>query len=146
MKHRTVYVFVVCIALAAPLAAQRGASGTIADLNTQARELSETAPDQSLAVATKARDAARAAGDVRGEAEAWNYIAYAHRNQSNLALSRTDALESIRLYEKAGDRWGQAQGFNTLGLIEADDGRFAEALERRLSATRSTRRCCVRTR
>ncbi|HWI19959.1 MAG TPA: tetratricopeptide repeat protein, partial [Vicinamibacterales bacterium] len=90
--------------------------------------------DQSLAVATKARDAARAANDIRGEAEALNYMAYAHRAQSLLALSRTEALESVRLYKQAGDRWGEAQGYNTLGLIEADDGRFADALEHHLRA------------
>lgn len=125
---------VLLIALATPAFAQRGATGSIAEMNAEAQRLSETQPDQSLAIALKARDAARGAADVRGEAEAYNYIAYAHRNQSNLALSRTDALESIRLYQKAGDRWGQAQGFNTLGLIEADDGRFAEALEYHLKA------------
>ena len=134
MTRRILCFLLACSVLAPPVVAQRAATGPIADLNAQARDLSETAPEQSLAVAIKARDAARAAGDVRGEAEAFNYIAYAHRNQSNLALSRTDALESVRLYERAGDRWGQAQGFNTLGLIEADDGRFAEALEYHLKA------------
>lgn len=119
---------------ATPVLAQRGATGPIADLNAQARDLSETAPDQSLAVATKAREAARAAADVRGEAEALNYMAYAHRAQSLLSLSRNEALESVRLYKQAADRWGEAQGYNTLGLIEADDGRFADALAYHLRA------------
>jgi len=114
--------------------AQPGATGPIAALNTQARELSETSPEQSLAAATKAQAAAHEAGDLRGEAEAYNYIAYAHRNQSLLDLSRRDAQESVRLYVQAGDRWGEAQGYNTLGLIEADAGRFVEALQNHLKA------------
>src|SRR5690349_13457932 len=111
-----------------PLYAQRGASGPVADLNTRARELSESDPEQSLAVALKAQQAAHSSGEIRGEAEALNYIAYGHRNQSNLTQARLDAQESVRLYKQAGDRWGEAQGYNTLGLIEADDGRFADAL------------------
>jgi len=117
-----------------PLHAQRGASGPVADLNTRARELSESDPEQSLAVALKAQQAAHSTGEIRGEAEALNYIAYGHRNQSNLALARTDAQESVRLFKQAGDRWGEAQGYNTLGLIEADDGRFADALGYHLKA------------
>jgi tetratricopeptide (TPR) repeat protein len=125
---------VAVLAAASPAVAQRGATGPVADLNTEARELSETSPDQSLAAATRARDAARAAGDVRGEAEAHNYIAYAHRNQSLLDLARTDAQESVRLFVRAGDRWGEAQGYNTLGLIEADAGQFVDALQNHLKA------------
>lgn len=117
-----------------PALAQRGATGSIADLNAQARDLSEISPEQSLAAAMKAREAARAAGDIRGEAEALNYIAYAHRAQSVLAVARTEALESARLYKVANDRLGEAQGYNTLGLIEADDGKFAEALGYHLKA------------
>lgn len=127
----------ICIAFAAasaPLVAQRGATGPIADLNNQARELSETLPEQSLAAASKAQAAAHEAGDLRGEAEAYNYIAYAHRSQSRLDLARTDAQESVRLYVQARDRWGEAQGYNTLGLIEADAGRFVDALENHLKA------------
>lgn len=125
-----------CFTVVPPAFAQPGATGPVADLNTQARELSETSPEQSLAVATKAQQAARQAGDVRGEAEAYNYIAYAHRNQSLLDRARTDALESVRLFAQAGDRWGEAQGYNTLGLIEADAGRFVEALDNHLKALR----------
>lgn len=129
------FVWACVFALAASTAhAQRGATGPVADLNAQARDLSETDPDQSLAIALKAQEAARAARDVRGEAEALNYIAYGRRNQSNLVVSRTAAQESIRLYRQAGDRWGEAQGFNTLGLIEADAGRFADALDNHLKA------------
>lgn len=124
-------MLLVCAGLAD---AQRGATGPVADLNNQARELSETNPKGSLEIALKAQSAARAAGDLRGEAEALNYIAYAQRNESNLAASRLSAAESIRLYKQAGDRWGEAQGYNTLGLIEADDGRFADALENHLKA------------
>lgn len=119
---------------ATPVLAQRGATGPIAELNTRARELSELSPEQSLAVATKARAAAQAAGDARGEGEALNYIAYAHRAQSMLAIARAEALDSVRLFRTANDRWGEAQGYNTLGLIEADDGKFADALAFHLKA------------
>lgn len=124
----------ICIAAATPVVAQRGATGPIADLNTQARELSETSPEQSLAAATKAQAAAHDAGDMRGEGEAYNYIASAHRNQSLLDLARTDAQASVRLFVQARDRWGEAQGYNTLGLIEADAGRFVDALQNHLKA------------
>jgi tetratricopeptide (TPR) repeat protein len=125
---------VVGLLMAPVVSAQPGASGPIADMNTRARELSESDPEASLAIALKAQQAAHAAGELRGEAEALNYIAYAHRNQSNLALARADAQESVRLYQQAKDRWGEAQGYNTLGLIEADDGKFADALGYHLKA------------
>ena len=134
VRIRLAAICLAAITIASPAAAQPGATGPIADLNTQARELSETSPDQSLAAATKAQQAAAAAGDARGEAEAYNYIAYAHRNQSLLDLARADAQESVRLFVQAGDRWGEAQGYNTLGLIEADAGRFVEALQNHLKA------------
>lgn len=126
----------ICVAclVAGDAAAQRGATGPVADLNAQARALSETAPDQSLALALKAREAARAARDVRGEAEALNYIAYGYRNQSQLDLARQHAAESVRLFQEAGDPVGESQGHNMMGLIEADAGRFPEALEHHLLA------------
>jgi len=119
---------------ASGVTAQPGATGPIAALNQQARELSETAPEQSLAAAVKAQAAAHDAGDRRGEAEAYNYIALAHRGQSLLDLARTDAQQSVRLYVLAKDRWGEAQGYNTLGLIEADAGKFVDALQDHLKA------------
>lgn len=114
--------------------AQKGATGPIADLNAQARALSDSDPERSLALAQQAQKAARTAGDVRGEAEALNYVAYAYRQQSLLDLARSTALESVRLFVQAGDAHGESQGYNTLGLIEADAGRFPEALEYHLKA------------
>ena len=114
--------------------AQPGATGPVATLNADAKAFSETDPDRSLTVALEARAAARAAGDVRGEAEALNYVAYGYRNQSLLDLAKQHAEESIRLYVSAGDAWGEAQGYNTLGLIEADAGRFPGALDAHLKA------------
>lgn len=119
---------------AAPAAAQPGATGRVADLNAQAKALSDTDPDQSLAIAQQALAAARDARDVRGEAEALNYVAYGYRAQSLLDLARQTALESVAKYLEAGDEWGQAQGYNTLGLIEADAAKFPEALEYHLRA------------
>ena len=116
------------------LYAQPGATGPIATLNAEAKALSETEPERSLAIARRAQGAAREAGDRRGEAEALNYIAYGYRNQSLLELSREAARESLRLYVESEDPWGEAQGYNTLGLIEADDGKFAEALGYHLKA------------
>lgn len=114
--------------------AQRGASGPVADLNAEAKTFSDSDPERSLGLAQRAQAAARAAGDVRGEAEALNYVAYAYRQQSLLDLARTTALESVRLFVQAADAYGEAQGYNTLGLIEADAGRFPEALEYHLKA------------
>ena len=125
----------VLICLSAGAAwAQPGASGPVAALNAQAKALSETDPEQSLAVALRAQVAARDAGDVRGEAEALNYVAYGYRNQSMLDLARQSALESLRLFIESRDAWGEAQGYNTLGLVEADAGKFGEALECHLKA------------
>lgn len=123
----------VCLATAGAWA-QPGASGPVAALNAEAKEFSDSHPERSLAAATKAHAAAKDAGDVRGTAEALNYMAYGYRNQSVLELARQYALESVRLYMQAGDAWGEAQGYNTLGLIEADDARYAEALDAHLKA------------
>ncbi|MFA5910932.1 MAG: tetratricopeptide repeat protein [Vicinamibacterales bacterium] len=114
--------------------AQPGATGPVASLNAEAKALSDTDPDKSLALALKARSAARAARDVRGEAEALNYVAYGYRSQSLLDLARQNALESVRLYVQAGDEWGESQGYNTLGLTEADAARYPEALDYHLKA------------
>lgn len=114
--------------------AQPGATGPVATLNAEAKALSETDPGKSLAAAQRAQTLAREARDVRGEAEALNYIAYGYRNQSLLDTARQSALESVRLYVQAGDQWGQAQGYNTLGLIEADAARYPEALDYHLKA------------
>lgn len=114
--------------------AQPGATGAAAILNAEAKALSETDPDGSLAAARRAQAAARDARDVRGEAEALNYIAYGYRNQSLLDLARQSAAESIRLYAEIGDHWGEAQGYNTQGLIDADAGRFTDALANHLKA------------
>lgn len=114
--------------------AQPGATGQVAALNAEAKALSETDPEKSMEIARQARAAAREAGDVAGEAEALNFIAYAFRNQSALDLARQNALESVRLFIEAGDPRGESQGYNTLGLIEADAGRFGEALAYHLKA------------
>lgn len=136
MRRALVVMAALCLVSpsTAVLLSQRNASGPIAELNAQARELSDSNPEKSFEIAQQALQAARAAGDIRGEAEALNYTAYGHRNHSNLALARQDALRSVELYTRAQDRWGEAQGYNTLGLIEADDGRFAEALNFHLKA------------
>jgi tetratricopeptide (TPR) repeat protein len=114
--------------------AQPGATGPIASLNAEAKALSETQPEKSLALALEALAAARAAGDLRGAAEAHNFIAYGYRNQSLLDLARQNASESTRLYIEVKDTRGESQGYNTLGLIEADAGQFDEALDYHLKA------------
>lgn len=122
------------VAAAGSINGQPGATGPVADLNAQAKALSDSEPDQSLAVAQKALAAAREAADARGEGEALNYVAYGYRSQSLLDLARQAGVDSVRVYREAGDEWGQAQGYNTLGLIEADAARFPEALENHLKA------------
>lgn len=117
-----------------PVAAQPGATGPVAALNAEAKAFSDTDPDKSMAAALKAQTAAREAKDLRGEAEALNYVAYGYRAQSLLDLARQAGLESVRRYAQLGDEWGEAQGFNTLGLIEADAGKFADALDYHLKA------------
>ena len=131
---RTLFICTLAVLAAAPAVAQPGATGPVADLNAEAKALSDTEPDDSLAIAQRALAAAREARDARGEAEALNYIAYGYRAQSLLDLARQTGLDSVRIYREAGDAWGQAQGYNTLGLIEADAGRFPEALENHLKA------------
>lgn len=114
--------------------AQSVPAADVAMLNAEAKALSDSDPDKSMALARQAQTAARAAGDIAGEAEALNFIAYGFRNQSALDLARQNALESVRLFVQAGDTRGESQGYNTLGLIEADAGRFGEALEYHLKA------------
>ncbi|MDP2321045.1 MAG: tetratricopeptide repeat protein [Acidobacteriota bacterium] len=131
---RTCLIALLVCSLASEVWAQPGATGPVATLNAEAREFSDIDPTRSLAAAQKAQAAARAANDVRGEAEALNYVAYGYPNQSLLDPARQAALESVRLYTLAGDDWGQSQGYNTLGLIEADDARYPESLEYHLKA------------
>jgi tetratricopeptide (TPR) repeat protein len=125
---------VLTFLLAGTAWAQPGATGPVATLNAEAKALHETEPDKSLTVAQRALALARETKDLRGEAEALNYVAYAYRSQSLLEVARKNALESVRLYTQARDEWGQAQGYNTLGLIEADDAKYPEALEYHLKA------------
>ncbi len=132
MRH--LLVCLVFALTAAPLAAQPGATGPVADLNAEAKAFSDTDPEKSMAAAQKARAAASEAKDVRGEAEALNYIAYGYRAQSLLDQARQAGLDSVRLYAQVGDGWGEAQGYNTLGLVEADAGQFADALGYHLQA------------
>lgn len=136
MRVRVVCVVFTLWFLGVPAVAgaQPGATGPVADLNARAREFHETDPTRSLVYAQQALSAAQAATDVRGEAEARNYVAYAYRQHSRLDDARREGLESVRLFVQAGDPAGEAQGYNTLGLVAADDGQFAEALEYHLKA------------
>lgn len=131
--HKLLACMVACLPVS-EVCAQPGATGPVAALNAEAKALSETNPEKSLATALQAAKTARDAGDARGEAEALNFVAYAYRNQSLLDLARQHARESVRLYAEAKDARGESQGYNTLGLIEADDGQFAEALDYHLKA------------
>jgi len=131
---RGVVVFLGVLLSAGPIVAQRGATGPVATLNAEAEALHETDPVRSMAIAQKALAAAKAASDVRGEAEALNFVAYGYRNQSQLGLAKQNAEASVRLFVSASDPYGESQGYNTLGLIAADDGKFAEALEYHLKA------------
>lgn len=127
-------IVMVLAGFGVPAYAQPGATGPVADLNAEAKALSDIDPDKSLATALRALAAAREAKDLRGEAEAQNYVAYGYRSQSHLDQARQSGLESVRLYVQAGDQWGESQGYNTLGLIEADAGRYPDALEYHLKA------------
>ena len=62
MAVRPFVAIALLIVSASTVFAQPGASGPVAALNQQARELSETAPEQSLAAAVKAYEAVLAAG------------------------------------------------------------------------------------
>ena len=137
MRPVAIAILTVCVlngALTNATWAQPGATGHVASLNAEAKRLVDIDPDRSLAVAQQAAAAARERNDTRGEAEALNYVAYGYRSQSLLDLARRHARESVRLYVDAKDGWGEAQGYNALGLIEADDGKFTEALEYHLKA------------
>lgn len=134
LQRMRLLLLLICLVVAAPVSAQPRAAGPVAALNDEARRLAETDPEGSLAAARKAQALARETGDRTGEAEAYNFIAYAYRNHSLLDLARAAAVESTRLFVEAGDTRGESQGYNTLGLIEADAGRFTEALEYHLKA------------
>ena len=68
---RTLLAFMF-VCLAGDARSQPGATGPVAELNAEAKALSETDSDKSLATAQKALAAARDAKDLRGEAEALN--------------------------------------------------------------------------
>ena len=85
---RLLLAFVLVSLSAGQALAQPGSTGPVASLNAEAKALSDTDPDKSLALAMKALSAAREARDLRGEAEALNYVAYGYRSQSLLDLAR----------------------------------------------------------
>ena len=89
----------VCL-VAVEVAAQPGATGPVAALNAEAKALSDTDPDKSLALAQKAQAAARESRDTRGEAEALNYVAYGFRAQSLLDRA-TELGAEVRMPARA---------------------------------------------
>ena len=75
----------ICLLLSATVAfAQPGAKGPVADLNAEAKAAIDASPERALAAAQQALTLAQRERDLRGQAEALNYIAAAHRSQSLL--------------------------------------------------------------
>jgi len=116
------------------LATAQDAPPSITSLNAQAKAIYETDPAGSLALAERALAAARTAGDNRGAAEALLYVAFGRRGQNLLGLAKQAADESVQLFAALGDANGEAQGLTALGLIEDDDGHFAQGLDAHLKA------------
>lgn len=109
-------------------------SASVAELNAESARLSESDPQRALEVAQAALALARTSADVPGEAEALHHVAVAYRALGVPDLATEMARLSAERAAFAADEQGEARAYNTLGLIAADTGRFADALEHHLRA------------
>lgn len=116
--------------LAAAAAAQTPPlPGSAAALNAESKNISNSNAEKSAEIARHALVLAREAGDAINAAEALHNLAAAQRNLGRYDLARDFAQQSADAYAAAGDRKGEAQGYNTLGLIDSDRGDYPRALE-----------------
>ncbi len=110
-------------------AAQAPAPGSAAALNAEAKSVSNSDAEKSAEIARHALMRARESDDALNAAEALHNLAAAQRSLGRYDLARDYAQQSADAYAAAGDRKGEAQGYNTLGLIDSDRGDYARALE-----------------
>ncbi|MDP1572570.1 MAG: tetratricopeptide repeat protein [Vicinamibacterales bacterium] len=131
-------ILTLLLATAVPAGAQpalsQGGTDRVAALNVEAKRLSDGEPEKAMPLARQAVELARQQGDLHGEAEALHNIAVSYLALGALDLAAETAQASAGTYGVAGNARGEAQGYNTLGLIRADDGDFAGALEAHLQA------------
>ncbi len=131
-------VLAVTLAFAPRLDAQpaRGEASQdrVAALNAEARRLSEGEPERTMVLAREAQAQAQLLGDAAGEAEALHNLAVAYLSLGALDLAAETAQASADRYAEAGVARGEAQGYNTLGLIKAEAGDFLAAMQHHLQA------------
>lgn len=134
MWRRALVLITVGLLASGGLRAQEPPPGDPAALNAQSKALSDSDAAQSAALARQALDSAREADNAAEAAEALHNLAAAHRNLASYALALDFAQQSANAYAAIGDRKGEAQGYNTLGLVAADQGDFPTSLEYHLKA------------
>jgi tetratricopeptide (TPR) repeat protein len=128
------YLALALLLSSQPAVAQPEPSGRVAELNAEANRLSESDPERALAVARSALALARELSDAAGESEALYNVAVAYRALGAPDLATETARLSAERAAAADDHHGEARGYNTLGLVASDNGRFADALEYHLRA------------
>lgn len=125
---------IVLLLATQPSGQQPGPVRSVAELNAESVTLLDSHPEQALTTALSALAQARGGSDAAGEAEALNSVAAAYRLLGVPDLATESARLSVERSAAAGDDRGEARGYNTLGLIAADSGRLADALEHHLRA------------
>jgi tetratricopeptide (TPR) repeat protein len=92
--------------------------------------------DQSLLWLSRINERATSLGDLRTQANALLNIATIHSNRGNFNNAETEVTESLKLFQKLGNRAGEAAALSSLGSIETELGNFDIArdhLERSLA-------------
>ncbi|GAB2957937.1 BTAD domain-containing putative transcriptional regulator [Nonomuraea fastidiosa] len=102
------------------------------DWATSAMNLFETRGlhDEWRATHEAALHAARASGDIRGQAAMLHGLARLRFTQDDLAGCAAALEEALELFEKAGDRHGHALALVTMAEVDRIQGRNADALAR----------------
>ncbi|MGY1581120.1 ATP-binding protein [Streptomyces sp. MN13] len=85
--------------------------------------------DDWIAVARVAQEAARRAGDRRGEATAWSDLGLALREAGRVEEAIDAGTRARDLHQTAGNRHGEATAWSNLGLALQGAGRVEEAID-----------------
>lgn len=84
--------------------------------------------DDALAAHQQARAYFEALGEPREVANACHLVGWTYRELEDQDAAEKALKESLSIRALLGDKAGQADSFNLLGIVEQDRGRFAESL------------------
>ncbi|WP_336213936.1 AfsR/SARP family transcriptional regulator [Nonomuraea sp. LPB2021202275-12-8] len=82
---------------------------------------------EALLLHTRAHQAARQAGDPRGEADVLTCLGVIHRRLAQYADAATHHHSALALYRRIGDRIGEARSLTNIGIVHELRGRYDQA-------------------